>query len=86
MDARLLRLALGAFAGSVESSLVVIVMPDVAAEVGVTLAESGWLIFVYSLAYGIGTPVFATLISSGVPEALSSTRGSCSLSMFSSEV
>lgn len=63
MDARLLWLALGAFAGSVESSLVVIVMPDVAAEVGVTLAESGWLIFVYSLAYGIGTPVFATLFA-----------------------
>lgn len=61
MDVRLLWLAVGAFAGSVESSLIVIVMPDVAAEVGVSLADSGWLIFVYSIAYGIGTPVFATL-------------------------
>lgn len=61
MDARLLWLALGAFAGSVESSLVVVVMPEVAAEVGVSVADSGWLIFVYSLAYGIGTPIFATL-------------------------
>lgn len=61
MDARLLWLALGAFAGSVESSLVVVVMPDVAAEVGVSVSEAGWLIFVYSVAYGIGTPVFATL-------------------------
>ncbi len=61
MDARLLWLALGAFAGSVESSLVVIVMPDVAAEVGVSVSEAGLLIFVYSLAYGIGTPLFATL-------------------------
>jgi predicted MFS family arabinose efflux permease len=61
MDARLLWLALGAFAGSVESSLVVVVMPDVAAEVGISVADAGWLIFVYSLAYGIGTPIFATL-------------------------
>jgi len=61
MDVRLLWLALGAFAGSVESSLVVVVMPEVAHEVGVSVADAGWLIFVYSLAYGIGTPIFATL-------------------------
>jgi predicted MFS family arabinose efflux permease len=61
MDVRLLWLALGAFAGSVESSLIVVVMPDVAAEVGISVADAGWLIFVYSLAYGIGTPIFATL-------------------------
>jgi len=62
MDVRLLWLALGAFAGSVESSLIVIVMPDVAREVGVSLSDSGWLIFVYSIAYGIGTPILATLL------------------------
>ena len=62
MDVRLLWLALGAFAGSVESSLVVIAMPDIAAEMGVTLGEAGWLIFAYSIAYGIGTPVLATLL------------------------
>lgn len=61
MDVRLLWLALGAFAGSVESSLIVIVMPDIAAEVGVSISEAGWLIFAYSVAYGIGTPLFATL-------------------------
>jgi predicted MFS family arabinose efflux permease len=61
MDVRLLWLALGAFAGSVESSLIVVVMPEVAAEVGVSIADAGWLIFVYSLAYGIGTPILATL-------------------------
>lgn len=61
MDVRLLWLALGAFAGSVESSLIVVVMPEVAAEVGVSVADAGWLIFVYSLAYGIGTPILATL-------------------------
>ncbi|MGV3490886.1 MAG: MFS transporter [Devosia sp.] len=62
MDVRLLWLALGAFAGSVESSLIVLVMPDIAAETGVTLGETGWLIFAYSLAYGIGTPVLATVL------------------------
>lgn len=62
MDMRLVWLALGAFAGSVESSLIVIVMPDIAKEVGVSLPEAGWLIFVYSIAYGIGTPVLATVL------------------------
>jgi predicted MFS family arabinose efflux permease len=62
MDVRLLWLALGAFAGSVESSLIIIVMPDLAAELGVTLSQAGWLIFSYSIAYGIGTPVLATLL------------------------
>lgn len=61
MDTRLLWLALGAFAGSVESSLIVIVMPDIAAEVGVSLSSAGWLIFGYSVAYGIGTPLLATV-------------------------
>jgi len=62
MDTRLLWLALGAFAGSVESSLVVLVMPDVAAEMGISLSDAGLLIFTYSLAYGIGTPILATLL------------------------
>ena len=62
MDMRLVWLALGAFAGSVESSLIVIVMPDVAREVGVSLPEAGWLIFVYSICYGIGTPILATVL------------------------
>lgn len=62
MDMRLVWLALGAFAGSVESSLVVIVMPDVAREVGVSLPDAGWLIFVYSICYGIGTPILATVL------------------------
>jgi len=62
MDARLVWLALGAFAGSVESSLVVLVMPDVAAEMGISLSEAGLLIFTYSIAYGIGTPILATVL------------------------
>lgn len=61
MDVRLLWLALGAFAGSVESSLIVIVLPAISAETGVSLAQAGYLIFGYSIAYGIGTPVLSTL-------------------------
>lgn len=61
MDLRLLWLALGAFAGSVESSLIVSVLPAVAAETGVSIAQAGYLVFGYSIAYGIGTPVLSTL-------------------------
>ena len=38
MDSRLLWLALGAFAGSVESLLIVGLLPAIAAETGVSLA------------------------------------------------
>jgi len=58
---RLLWLALGAFAGSVESSLIVSVLPAIAAETGVSLSQAGYLIFGYSIAYGIGTPLLSTV-------------------------
>lgn len=61
MDSRLLWLALGAFAGSVESALVVAVMPAVAAETGVTVSQAGLVVFFYSIAYGFGTPLLSTL-------------------------
>lgn len=61
MDARLLWLALGAFAGSVESSVIVGLLPDMAGETGVSVTEAGLMVFSYSLAYGIGTPLFSTL-------------------------
>lgn len=61
MDVRLLWLALGAFAGSVESSLIVSVLPAIASETGVSLSQAGYLIFGYSIAYGIGTPVLSTV-------------------------
>ena len=54
MDVRLLWLALGAFAGSVESSLIVVVMPEVAAEVGVSVADAGWT---YTRWAGPGTDI-----------------------------
>ena len=61
MDVRLLWLALGAFAGSVESSLIVSVLPAIATETGVSLSQAGYLIFGYSIAYGIGTPLLSTV-------------------------
>lgn len=62
MDIRLVWLALGAFAGSVESSLIVAVLPQISSETGVTIGQAGYLIFGYSVAYGIGTPVLSTLL------------------------
>jgi len=61
MDVRLLWLALGAFAGSVESSLVVSVLPAISAETGVSIAQAGYVVVFYSIAYGIGTPLLTTL-------------------------
>lgn len=61
MDSRLVWLALGAFAGSVESSVIVGFLPDVAAETGVSVGEAGLLVLGYSLAYGFATPVLSTL-------------------------
>lgn len=61
MDARLLWLALGAFAGSVESTVVVGFLPAIADETGVTVAQAGLMVFGYSIAYGIGTPLLSTL-------------------------
>jgi len=62
MDSRLGGwLALGAFAGSVESSVIVGFLPDIAAETGVRVGEAGLLVLGYSLAYGFATPVLSTL-------------------------
>jgi len=61
MDARLLWLALGAFAGSVESTVVVGFLPAIATETGASVAQAGLLVFGYSIAYGIGTPLLSTL-------------------------
>lgn len=61
MDARLLWLALGAFAGSVESTVVVGFLPAIAAETGVSVSQAGLMVFGYSMAYGIGTPLLSTI-------------------------
>ena len=61
MDIRLVWLALGAFAGSVESALIVAVLPAISAETGVTIGQAGWLVTAYSLFYGLGTPLISTV-------------------------
>ncbi len=61
MDIRLVWLALGAFAGSVESSLIVAVLPAISSETGVSIAQAGWLVTAYSLFYGFGTPLISTM-------------------------
>lgn len=62
MDSRLLYLALGSFAGNVEGALIVVVLPAIAAETGVSIAQAGLLVFCYSIAYGFGTPLLSTLL------------------------
>jgi predicted MFS family arabinose efflux permease len=62
MDIRLVWLALGAFAGSVESSLIIAVLPAISNETGVSLAEAGWLVTLYALFYGFGTPLISTAL------------------------
>ena len=62
MDIRLVWLALGAFAGSVESSLIVAVLPAISSETGVSLAQAGWLVTLYALFYGFGTPLISTVL------------------------
>jgi MFS transporter, DHA1 family, inner membrane transport protein len=61
MDSRLLYLALGSFAGNVEGALIVVVLPAIASETGVSIAQAGLLVFCYSIAYGFGTPLLSTL-------------------------
>lgn len=62
MDIRLAWLALGAFAGSVESSLIVAVLPAISGETGVSVSEAGWLVTLYALFYGFGTPLISTAL------------------------
>jgi len=62
MDMRLVWLALGAFAGSVESSLIVAVLPAISSETGVTIGQAGWLVTLYALFYGLGTPLISTAL------------------------
>jgi predicted MFS family arabinose efflux permease len=62
MDIRLVWLALGAFAGSVESSLIVAVLPAISGETGISVSEAGWLVTLYALFYGFGTPLISTAL------------------------
>lgn len=62
MDTRLFWLALAAFVGAVEGGLIAGQLPMIAAEMGVSMGQAGWLVVGYSLSYAVGTPVLAVLL------------------------
>ena len=62
MDSRLFWLALAAFVGAVEGGLIAGQLPLIGAEMGVTIGQAGLLVVGYSLAYAVGTPLFAVLL------------------------
>lgn len=62
MDPRLVVLALGAFAGTMESATVPALLPGIGAETATTASQTGYLVFAYSLAYAIAAPVLAALL------------------------
>ena len=48
VDTRLLLLALGGFAGSVESFLLGSLLPSIGNDTGVTIGQAGYLVFAYA--------------------------------------
>ncbi|EKF43508.1 major facilitator superfamily protein [Nitratireductor indicus C115] len=61
MDKRLSLLALGAFAVSTVAFVFAGLLPLISDETGVTVAEAGYLVSAYSMAYALGTPVLSAL-------------------------
>lgn len=64
MDVRLIVLALGAFAGTMESAVLPGLLPAIGTEMGVTVAQAGLLVFAYSVAYSLSAPIISSLFSS----------------------
>ena len=61
MDPRLIVLALGSFAGNMESVVLPVLLPMIGAETGRTLSQAGYIAFAYSIAYAVSAPVMASL-------------------------
>jgi predicted MFS family arabinose efflux permease len=61
MDKRLVWLALGSFTISTEGFVISSLLPDIAADAGISLPLAGCLITAFALAYAIGAPILATL-------------------------
>ena len=61
MDFRLILLAFGAFAGTTESSLLPGLMPAIGSTMNVSVAQSGYMIVVYSIAYAVAAPILSSL-------------------------
>jgi predicted MFS family arabinose efflux permease len=61
MLTRLLPLILGAFTIGTETFMIVGVLPNIAADLGVSPAAAGGLVTAFSLAYAIGSPILAVM-------------------------
>ncbi|WEX11220.1 MFS transporter [Chelativorans sp. AA-79] len=61
MDRRLFLLALGAFATSTVAFVFAGLLPLIAEDTGISVAQAGYLVSAFSLAYAIGTPVLSAL-------------------------
>jgi predicted MFS family arabinose efflux permease len=61
MDKRLIWLAVGAFTISTEGFVISSLLPDIAADAGISMPLAGCLITAFALAYALGAPVLATL-------------------------
>jgi predicted MFS family arabinose efflux permease len=65
VDFRLLLLAFGSFAGTTESTLVPGLLPAIGSDMGVSVAQAGYLVLSYSIAYAIAAPVLSSLFGAG---------------------
>ncbi|MEP7240545.1 MAG: MFS transporter [Devosia sp.] len=83
MDTRLVVLALGQFVGTMESSAVPALLPSIGAETGASLADTGYVVFGYTVAYAIAAPVLGALLGAAdrrrVLAAAELTLGLCAL-------
>jgi DHA1 family inner membrane transport protein len=65
LDFRLLLLAFGSFAGTTESTLVPGLLPAIGTTMEVSVAQAGYLIVGYSIAYAVAAPVLSSLFGAG---------------------
>jgi DHA1 family inner membrane transport protein len=61
MDIRLFWLALGSFAIGAEGFVISSLLPAVSADTGVTIAQGGYLVLAFALAFALGGPVLASI-------------------------
>ena len=61
MISPLIWLALGTFVVGTEGFVIAGLLPDIAAEAGISVAQSGTLVTAFSVSYAFGSPVLATL-------------------------
>lgn len=61
MDLRLVVLALGAFAGTMESAVLPGLLPAIGADLGVGVGQAGLMVFAYSVVYAVTAPLMSSL-------------------------